>query len=120
MDANCMLHLGKSEVKRKRLGKKKIMKRLQCNNKLEDYYFFLINFISFTWYIPAVRRISSSIVPYETANYMDKTILSYRLKSIAFDYSPFSFYGKKLANNQQTMKTCPQNVIAEKSTIKNK
>lgn len=96
------------------------MKRLQCNNKSEDYYFFVINFISFTWDIPAVRRISSSIVPYETANYTDKTILSYRLKGIAFDYSPFSFYGKKLANNQQTMKTRPQNVIAEKSTIKNK
>lgn len=31
---------------------------------------------------------------YETVHYTDKTILSYHLKGIAFDYSLFSFHEK--------------------------
>lgn len=68
--------------------------------------------------ICAVQPISSSIAPYETAHFIDKTILSYHLKGIAFDYSPFPFYEKKLSNNQQTMETHLQNVIAGKAQSK--
>lgn len=58
------------------------------------YLFFLINFTFFMGNIFTVKQINSSIVLYETVHYMDKTSLSYHLKGIAFDYSPFPFYEK--------------------------